>query len=83
MAKLSIASCAVACFIVIAPVAAQEQPAQLPEGEGKALVQGMCTSCHETNQITRSSGYSREGWREVIQTMVNVSGTPAGETITS
>ena len=82
MAKLSIASFAVASFFVIVPVAAQQQPAQLPEGEGKALVQGMCTSCHETNQITRSSGYSREGWREVIQTMINVSGTPAGETIT-
>ena len=66
MAKLSIASFAVAGFIVIAPVAAQQPPAQLPEGDGKALVQGTCTACHETNQITRSSGYSREGWRELI-----------------
>ncbi len=82
MAKLSSALIAVVSVFVIVPVAAQQQPAQLPEGEGKALVQGMCTACHETNQITRSSGYSREGWREVIQTMVNVSGTPAGETIT-
>ena len=81
MAKLSIASFAVASLFVIAPVAAQQQPAQLPEGNGKPLVQGMCTSCHETNQITRSSGYSHEGWRELIQTMMNLSGTPAGETI--
>ena len=80
MAKLSIASFAVAFFIVITPVAAQQQPAQLPEGDGKALVQGTCTACHELNQITRSSGYSREGWRELIQTMINLSGTPAGET---
>jgi virginiamycin B lyase len=81
MAKLSIASLALACFIMIAPVAAQQQPAQLPEGDGKALVQGTCTACHEINQITRSSGYSREGWRELSQTMINLSGTPAGETI--
>ena len=81
MAKLSIASFAVAGFIVIAPVAAQQPPAQLPEGDGKALVQGTCTACHEINQITRSSGYSREGWRELTQTMINLSGTPAGETI--
>ena len=81
MAKLSIASFAVASFIVIAPVAAQQQAVQLPEGDGKALVQGTCTACHETNQITRSSGYSREGWRELNQTMINLSGTPAGETI--
>ncbi len=82
MARLSIASIAIVSVFVIAPVAAQQQPAQLPEGDGKALVQGMCTACHETNQITRSSGYSREGWRELIQTMINLSGTPAGETIT-
>src|SRR5919106_5449861 len=82
MAKLSIASFAVACFFMITPVAAQQQPAQLPEGEGKQLVQGMCTSCHDINLITRSSGYSREDWRELIQTMINLSGTPAGETIT-
>jgi virginiamycin B lyase len=81
MAQLSIALIAAVSLFVIAPVAAQQQPAQLPEGEGKPLVQGMCTACHETNQITRSSGYSREGWREVIQTMVNLSGTPAGDTI--
>jgi virginiamycin B lyase len=67
---------------MIAPFAAQAQPAQLPEGDGKQLVQGLCSACHETNLITRSSGYSREGWRELIQSMVNVSGTPAGETIT-
>jgi len=81
MAKLSIASFAVAGFIVITPVAAQQPPTQLPEGDGKALVQGTCTACHEINQITRSSGYSREGWRELTQTMINLSGTPAGETI--
>ena len=81
MAQLSIALIAAASFFVIAPVAAQQQPAQLPEGEGKPLVQGTCTACHETNQITRSSGYSREGWRELIQTMMNLSGTPAGDTI--
>jgi virginiamycin B lyase len=82
MAKLSIPAFAVACFLVIAPVAPQQQPGQLPEGEGKQLVQGMCTACHETNLITRSSGYTLEGWRELIQTMINLSGTPAGDTIT-
>ena len=81
MCRLSVALLAVSFFSVIAPVAAQQQPAQLPEGDGKPLVQGMCTSCHETNQITRSSGYSHEGWRELNQTMMNLSGTPAGETI--
>src|SRR5688572_17145377 len=81
MTRLLSALIAVLTLFMIAPAAAQQQPAQLPEGDGKPLVQGMCTSCHETNQITRSSGYSHEGWRELIQTMMNLSGTPAGETI--
>ena len=55
---------------------------QLPDGEGKPLVQGMCTTCHDLNQITRSSGYTREGWHELIGTMINIAGTPAGDTIT-
>ena len=76
LVKLSIASFAVASFMVIAPVAAQQPPVQLPEGDGKALVQGTCTACHEINQITRSSGYSREGWQELTQTMINLSGNP-------
>jgi virginiamycin B lyase len=82
MTRLLSALIAVLSLFMIAPAAAQQQPAQLPEGEGKPLVQGMCTTCHETNQITRSSGYSREGWRELIQTMINLSGTSAGDTIT-
>ncbi|MGH7835983.1 MAG: virginiamycin B lyase family protein [Candidatus Binatia bacterium] len=82
MFRLSFASLAVLPIVMMVPLAAQGQPAQLPEGDGKHLVQGLCTACHETNLITRSSGYSHEGWRELIQTMMNLSGTPAGETIT-
>jgi virginiamycin B lyase len=82
MTRLLVTAFSVASFLATSAIAAQQESAQLPEGEGKALVQGMCTACHETNLITRSSGYGREDWRELIQTMINVSGTPAGETIT-
>src|SRR5688500_1816054 len=68
-----------AFLFMIAPITARGQ--QLPEGEGKQLVQNLCTACHETNLITRSSGYSREGWQELMQTMVNLSGSPASEAI--
>ncbi|HEX9272669.1 MAG TPA: cytochrome C, partial [Candidatus Binatia bacterium] len=68
-----------AFLFMIDPITARGQ--KLPEGEGSQLVQNLCTSCHETNLITRSSGYSREGWQELIQSMVNLSGSPAGETI--
>src|SRR5262249_61282334 len=68
-----------AFLFMIGPITAQGQ--QLPEGEGKQLVQNLCTSCHETNLITRSSGYSREDWQGLIQSKVNLSGNGAGETI--
>jgi virginiamycin B lyase len=81
MSRMSVLSLAGAFFFLTSVATAQDQPAQLPGGDGKQLVQGVCVACHETNLITRSSGYSLEGWRELMQTMMNLSGTPAGETI--
>lgn len=46
----------------------------LPEGEGKELVETVCAACHATNLIERSSGYSREDWRFLTSTMVDLSG---------
>ena len=56
--------------------AAQNQPARLPAGAGKDLVEGTCVGCHQTNQITRSSGYTEEGWKELTGTMIDLSGSP-------
>jgi virginiamycin B lyase len=81
MIKLSIISLTSVLFLMTAPVAAQVQPTDLPEGPGKPLVQSMCTGCHENNVITRSSGYSHDGWRQLIGTMIDLSGNPAEETI--
>jgi virginiamycin B lyase len=74
----------VGVYVLMTATVAQsgQAPIQLPEGEGKALVQGMCAACHDLNMITRSSGYSREDWRELISSMINLSGTPAEDTIT-
>ena len=52
------------------------QTPDLPEGEARELVAGLCTACHNTNQITRSSGYSRDEWWELIATMIDLSGNP-------
>ncbi len=40
------------------------------------------TACHRTNSNTRSSGYTREGWRELISTMIDLSHSPNQEAIT-
>ena len=42
----------------------------LPEGSGKAEVQAYCTRCHQLGNIAMSGGYTRDGWRELIGTMV-------------
>ena len=76
--ELSIASLAGAFLGVSVPVAAQaqSQAPELPDGAGKELVEAVCTACHQTNQITRSSGYTADGWQELIGTMIDLSGSP-------
>ncbi len=48
----------------------------LPEGPGKASVETFCTGCHNTNQITRSSGYTANDWNALTSTMIDLSGNP-------
>jgi len=51
-------------------------PSALPEGPARDLVEGTCTACHPATQITRSSGYTQEGWAELASTMIDLSGNP-------
>jgi virginiamycin B lyase len=74
-------SAVLAAFLVAAPVAAQAQG--LPEGHGQELVEGTCSACHGVNLIERSSGYTHDGWAELIATMIDLSGTDELETITA
>jgi virginiamycin B lyase len=67
-------------MLVPGVVLAQEQEASLPDGAGKQLVERLCTGCHRSDQITRSSGYSSEGWKELARTMLDLSGSPEDET---
>ena len=78
MSGCSMSLLTAAAFWVLVPAAAQAQgqAAGLPDGAGKELVEGVCTACHQTNQITRSSGYTREGWQELTGTMIDLSGSP-------
>jgi virginiamycin B lyase len=75
MSRLSLISIALAS-VFLAPAAAQAAmaPVVLPEGPGKPLVEAMCTTCHNLNMITNSSGYSRAHWQELISTMADLSG---------
>jgi virginiamycin B lyase len=51
--------------------------AELPAGPAKGMVEGVCTGCHQPSEILRSSGYTKDGWRELTSTMVDLSASPA------
>jgi virginiamycin B lyase len=70
----------VASICALVPVAAQAQgqPGGMPEGAGKQTVEAVCSGCHATNMITQSSGYTRDGWKELTGTMINLS--PSADT---
>jgi virginiamycin B lyase len=42
------------------------------------LVQANCTQCHGLNQIVNSSGFSKEGWHALVETMVELPADQAG-----
>ena len=67
---------AVAALSIAAPLSAQRggrgAAAPLPDGPGKAIAEKMCTSCHPTSLISSSNGYSRQGWKELFDSMVDV-----------
>jgi virginiamycin B lyase len=83
MSGVSKTSLAVAFFCMVGFAMAQDKESDLPAGPGQQVVQSVCTTCHQTNQITRSSGYTRDGWRELIGTMIDLSESPQQETITT
>ena len=76
MSRRSIVSLASAGLCVLLPSQVRGETAELPDGAGRQLVESVCTGCHQTNQITRSSGYTREGWQELTGTMIDLSGSP-------
>jgi virginiamycin B lyase len=59
---------------------AHSRQASLPDGEGKQLVENLCTSCHRIDQITRSSGYTMDGWKELTSAMLDLSANPHDQT---
>ena len=84
MSRLSRRSTLLASLLCLAfPAAGEAAQAQanLPDGEGKDLVQAMCTVCHNANQIVNSAGYTQDQWKELISYMVDISGRPQEETI--
>jgi virginiamycin B lyase len=71
----SLLAAAVALFPAAALSQGKPAPA-LPEGKAKPAVEAICSSCHALQLIQNSSGYTRAHWRELIGTMIDLSGNP-------
>ena len=48
----------------------------LPDGSGRDSVETLCSTCHSTKLIQRSSGYSRSQWDSLVSAMVDLSRDP-------
>ena len=69
---LAVAVIAMLCTAVTTRVRSQQQQGfQLPEGNGKALVQVTCTTCHGLNQMA-NAGFTREEWQTIVSSMVDL-----------
>ena len=74
-----------AVFLYSASAGAQgrgQQAVQLPDGNGKELVQMTCARCHGLNMITGSWGNTKDGWKTLFGSMVQLP-NDQGETISS
>src|SRR5690242_9460962 len=55
--------------IFMLTIGASTYAQELPEGQGKALVETACTQCHGIDVIVRQSR-SREDWMDVVSRMI-------------
>jgi len=47
------------------------QSDDLPDGDGKKILQASCTTCHDLTEVTKFKGfYTRDDWRDIVNTMV-------------
>ena len=69
---------AAAVAAVVAPAFAQN----LPNGNGRDVVQMICTGCHDLSPITGSGGFSRRDWEMVVMSMIDMGAAIRPEDVT-
>ncbi len=76
---------AVPAWMVVLPITVLAQPSnpdvQLPDGEPKALIETTCVACHRLDYIPNSRGYTDEGWKELISSMIALPGEQADSVV--
>jgi virginiamycin B lyase len=69
---------AVAMAAIIAPALAQD----LPNGNGRDVVQMICSGCHDLEPITGAVGFSRQDWETIVKSMIDMGATITPEQVT-
>jgi hypothetical protein len=69
--RAAVVSLIAVCLTAPATSQSSDPKDDLPDGEGKKLLETRCSSCHELTEVTKFRGYyDREQWRDIIATMV-------------
>ena len=51
--------------------AARQDADDLPDGDGKKILQASCTACHDLKEVTKFRGYyTKDEWRDIVRTMI-------------
>jgi hypothetical protein len=51
--------------------AARQDGDDLPDGDGKKILQASCTTCHDLKEVTKFRGYyTKSEWRDIVGTMI-------------
>jgi hypothetical protein len=57
--------------VTLSSAAVARQTEDLPDGDGKKILQASCTACHDLTEVTKFKGYyTRDEWRDVVKTMI-------------
>jgi virginiamycin B lyase len=67
--RVAAAIVAVCGAVAIAALAVPARAQNLPNGNGKDVVETVCAACHDLSPITEG-GFSREDWDTVVQSMI-------------
>jgi len=74
-----LASALIGAYVICLASIAAEGKDLAPQGPGKDsenLFESLCSSCHSTRYVNRTSGYSKKDWKTLTSTMVDLSHTP-------
>ena len=73
--KIAVATIAMSGAAAMAAVVAPALAQNLPNGNGREMVEMICSGCHDLSPITDAAGFSREDWETVVKSMIDMGAT--------